>query len=192
MNTHVAPPPGKLTAEEFLDFIEDRPREERWQLIDGEAFVMMSPARLPHQRIGLNLILLMNAALQKHLPDVVAMHEVAVRVEAFPDFRAIADVAVINSEVEDEVYGIGFHMAAEVLSESNTREFISRKRSIYAASPDCVHVLIISQDDFAVEVWSRSNDWQGRVYRSADDVIELAEFGFSCRVADLYRGTPVT
>ena len=192
MNTHVAPPPGKLTAEEFLDFIEDRPREERWQLIDGEAFMMMSPARLPHQRIGLNLILLMNAALQKHLPDVVAMHEVAVQVEAFPDFRAIADVAVINSEVEDEVYGTGFHMAAEVLSGSNTREFISRKRSIYAASPDCVHVLIISQDDFAVEVWSRSNDWQGRVYRSADDVIELAEFGFSCRVADLYRGTPVT
>ncbi len=191
MNTHVAPPPGKLTAEEFLDFIGDRPREERWQLIDGEAFMMMSPARLPHQRIGLNLILLMNAALQKHLPEVVAMHEVAVRVEAFPDFRAIADVAVINSEVEDEVYGTGFHMAAEVLSESNTREFISRKRTIYAASPDCVHVLIISQDDFAVEVWSRSNDWQGRVFRSPDDLIELAEFGFSCRVADLYRGTPV-
>jgi Uma2 family endonuclease len=191
MSTHVAPPPGKLTAEEFLDFIEDRPREERWQLIDGEAFMMMSPARLPHQRIGLNLILLMNAALQKHLPEVVAMHEVAVRVEAFPDFRAIADVAVINSEVEDEVYGTGFHMAAEVLSESNTREFISRKRTIYAASPDCVHFLIISQDDFAVEVWSRSNDWQGRVFRSPDDLIELAEFGFSCRVADLYRGTPV-
>ncbi|MFN3548798.1 MAG: Uma2 family endonuclease [Mesorhizobium sp.] len=191
MNTHIAPPPGKLTAEQFLDFIEDRPREERWQLIDGEAFMMMSPARLPHQRIGLNLILLLNASLQTHRPDVVAMHEVAVRVEAFPDFRAIADVAVISSEVEDEVYGTGFLMAAEVLSDSNTREFISRKRTIYAASPGCLHVLIISQDDFAVEVWSRSNGWEGRVFRSPDDLIALPEFGFSCKVADLYRGTPV-
>ncbi|WP_187972371.1 Uma2 family endonuclease [Aquibium microcysteis] len=191
MNTHVAPPPGRLTAEEFLAFIEDRPREERWQLIDGEAFVMMSPARLPHQRIGLNLILHMNDALRKHRPDLVAMHEVAVRVDAFPDFRAIADVAVIGSEVEDEVYGTGFHMAAEVLSESNTRELISRKRTIYGSSPDCQHVLIISQKDFAVEVWSRSSGWKGRVYRSPEDVIELPEFGFACRVADLYRGTPV-
>lgn len=191
MNTHVAPPPGKLTADEFLAFIEARPREERWQLVDGEAFVMMSPARFPHQRISLNLILLLNAALQSHRPDKVAMQEVALRVDAFADFRAIADVAVVDFEVEDEVYGTGFHMAVEVLSESNTREFISRKRAIYASAPDCAHVLIVSQDDFAVEVWSRADGWKGRVYRSPDDAIELAEFGFSCRVADLYRGTPV-
>lgn len=191
MNTHVAPPPGRLTAEQFLAFIEGRPREERWQLVDGEAFVMMSPARFPHQRIGLNLVLLLNASLRQRSPDLVAMYEVALRVEAFPDFRAIADVAVVDSEVEDEVYGTGFHFAAEILSDSNTRESISRKRAIYSASPDCLHVLIIAQEDFAVEVWSRSDDWKGRVYRSPDDLIELPEFGFSCTVADLYRGTPV-
>lgn len=190
MNTHVAPPPGKLTAEQFLEFIADRPREERWQLVDGEAF-MMAPARLPHQRIGLNLILLLNAALRDHRPDIVAMYEVAIRVEAFPDFRAVVDVAVVDSEVEDEVYGLGFYLAAEILSDSNTREAISRKRAIYAASPGCLHVLIIAQDDFAVEVWSRSNGWEGRVYRSPDDLIALPEFGFSCKVGDLYRGTPV-
>lgn len=191
MNTHVAPPPGRLTAEQFLAFIEDRPREERWQLIDGEAFMMMSPARLPHQMIGRNLARLLDLALERDRPDLAALQEVAVRVEDFPDFLAVADVAIVNSEVEDVVYSTNFYMAAEILSESNTREFISRKRAIYAASPDCVHVLILSQDDFAVEVWSRSNDWKGRVYRSPEDVIDLPEFGFSCRVADLYRGTPV-
>lgn len=190
MNTHVAPPPGKMTAEQFLVFVEDRPREERWQLIDGEAF-MMSPARLPHQRIGLNLILLLNAWFADNRPDYVAMHEVAVRVEAYPDFRAVTDVAVIDFDVEDEVYGVDFFLAAEVMSESNTRESISRKREIYAAGPNCQYVMIISQDDFAVEVWARSDGWRGRVFRSADDVITLPEFGFSCRVADLYRGTPV-
>ena len=119
------------------------------------------------------------------------MHEVALRVDAFPDFRAIADVAVVNFEVEDEVYGADFFLAAEVLSDSNTHEFISRKRAIYAAAPGCLHVLILSQKDFAVEVWSRSNGWEGRVYRSPDDLVTLPEFGFSCTVADLYRGTPV-
>ena len=191
MNTHVAPPPGKLTAEQFLAFIDDRPREERWQLVDGEAFMMMSPARLPHQRIAGNLARLLDRAFERDGRALAALQEVAVRVDAHPDFLAVADVAVVDYEVEDVVYDAGFHLAAEVLSDSNTHEFISRKRAIYAASPGCLHVLILSQKDFAVEVWSRSNGWEGRVYRSPDDLVTLPEFGFSCTVADLYRGTPV-
>jgi Uma2 family endonuclease len=190
MNTHFASPPGKLTAEKFLDFIEDRPREERWQLIDGVPF-MMSPAMLPHQRIGANLMLLLNAALVNRRPEMVAMQEVGLRVEKHPDTRVVADVAVVDFEVEDVLYGTGFYLAAEVLSDSNTREHISRKREIYADAPDCLHALIVSQKDFAVEVWSRAAGWKGRVYRSSNDTIELLELGFSCRVAELYRGTPV-
>lgn len=190
MNTHVASPPGELTAEKFLDFIEGRPREERWQLIDGVPF-MMSPAMLPHQRIGANLMLLLNAALASRRPEMVAMQEVGLRVEAHPDTRVVADVAVVDFEVEDVLYGTGFYLAAEILSDSNTREHISRKREIYADAPNCLHILIVSQKDFAVEVWSRADDWKGRVYRSPKDRIELPEFGFSCHLADLYRGTQV-
>jgi Uma2 family endonuclease len=190
MNTHIASPPGNLTAKKFLDFIEDRPREERWQLIDGVPF-MMSPSMLPHQRIGANLMLLLNAALASRHPEMIAMQEVGLRVEKHPDTRLVADVAVVDFEVEDVLYGTGFYLAAEVLSDSNTREHISRKREIYADAPDCLHVLIVSQKDFAVEVWSRADGWKGCVYRSPDDPIELGEFAFSCRVADLYRGTQV-
>ena len=188
MNTHIAPPPGKLTAKQFLDFIQDRPREERWQLIDGVPFLMMSPAMLPHQRISANLMLLLNAALASRRPEMFAMQEVALRVEMHPNTRVIADVAVVDFEVENVLYGTGFYLAAEVLSDSNTREHISRKREIYADSPDCLYVLILSQKDFAVEVWSRADGWKGHVYRSAGDLIDLPEFGFSCRLADLYRG----
>jgi Uma2 family endonuclease len=191
MNTHVAPPPGKLTADQFLAFIEDRPREERWQLIDGEAFVMMSPATHPHQMISRNLARLLDKALEQHRPDLAALQEVGIRSDEHPDFLAVADVAVVDGQVENEVYGSRYYLAAEVLSDSNTRESISRKRFLYAASPDCLHVLIVSQRDVAVEVWSRSQDWKGRVYRSPDDLIDLPEFGFTCRVADLYRGTRV-
>lgn len=191
MNTHVAPPPGKLTAEEFLAFIEGRPREERWQLVDGEAFVMMSPATHLHQMIGRNLSRHLDNALEKHRPDLVALQEIGIRSDAYEDFLAVADVAVVDAPVENDVYGTRFYLAAEILSDSNTRESISRKRMIYAATPDCLHVLIISQKEFAVEVWSRADGWKGRVFRSPEDVIELAEFGFSCKVADLYRGTPV-
>jgi len=190
MNTHVSAPPGKLTADQFLAFIEDRPREERWQLIDGEPF-MMSPARLLHQRIGANLMLLLNDRLKDARLELIAMQEVALRSDKHPDARLVADVAIVDFDVEDTVYTPNFYLAAEVLSESNTREYVSRKRTIYTGSPACMHVMILSQHDLAVEVWSRRNAWQGRIFRSADDLVELPEFGFACRVADLYRGTPV-
>ena len=131
MNTHVAPPSGKLTVEEFLEFIEDRPREERWQLVDGEPFMMMSPATRPHQMIGRNLARLLDNALEKHRKDLVALQEIGIRSEEHPDFLAVADVAVVDAEVENEIYGTSFYLAAEILSDSNTRESISRKRSIY-------------------------------------------------------------
>src|SRR5262249_44576676 len=121
MNTHIASPPGKLTPDEFLDFIEGRPREEHWQLIDGVPF-MMSPAMLPHQRIGANLMLLFNAALSNHRPEMVAMQEVGLHVDKHRDTRVVADVAVVDFEVEDVLYGTDFYLAAEVLSDSNTRE----------------------------------------------------------------------
>lgn len=191
MNQHVAPPPGRLTADQFWEFIKDRPREERWQLVDGEAFLMMSPANLVHQRIGGNFARLLDKALEASRPDLVALLEVGLRIECREDFRPVADIVVVDSEVQNTVYGSRFYLAAEVLSDSNTREYISRKRTLYSESPDCLYVLIISQKDFAVEVWSRSDGWKGRVYRSPDDLIELPEFGLRCRVADLYRGTPV-
>lgn len=191
MNQHVTPPPGKLTADEFWNFIKDRPREERWQLIDGEPFLMMSPATLPHQRIGRNLARLLDDALAARRPELIALLEVGLRLEHREDFRPVADVVVVDAEVPDEVYGSRFYLAAEVLSPSNTHEYISRKRLLYSESPDCLYVLILSQRDFGVEVWSRADGWKGRIYRSPEDRIELPELGLSCCVRDFYRGTPV-
>ena len=46
------PPP--LSIEAFRAWIESRPGEERWELIDGVP-VMMAPATRDHQRIASNL-----------------------------------------------------------------------------------------------------------------------------------------
>lgn len=188
---HPRPASPKMTADSFMEMIESRPREERWQLIDGEPFLMMSPPTIVHQRISLNLALLLNDALYVQRPSLFALIEVGLVVESQADFRPVADLAVVDAEAEQIHYAPRFYMAAEILSPSNTREHISRKRRYYAESPDCLHVLIVAQDDFCIEVWSRSSTWQGRVFRAPDDLIELTEFGFSCRLGDLYRGTPI-
>jgi Uma2 family endonuclease len=185
------PSPDKMSTDAFLAMIGPRPREERWQLIDGEPFLMMSPPTLVHQRIALNLAAALNNAIETARPDLFALVEVGLIVDAHKAFRPIADVAVLDAEIDSVSYATRFHLVAEILSPSNSLEHISRKRALYADAPDCLHVLIIGQDDVCLELWSRAENWQGRVFRSAEDVITLPEFGFSCRLGDLYKGTPV-
>ena len=39
------------TADQFLDFLMSRPDEERWQLVDGLAMMMVPPSKV-HQHIA--------------------------------------------------------------------------------------------------------------------------------------------
>ncbi|WAJ27611.1 Uma2 family endonuclease [Antarcticirhabdus aurantiaca] len=170
----------------------DRPDTERWQLIDGEPLLMMNPPSGRHQRIAANLERLLNDALAEHHPGWDAIRELGLMIEGRPDFRPVADLVVLPFDLGDQQYFSEFHLVAEVLSPSNTHEMISRKRQLYAESPFCQHILILRQNEMCCEVWSRSADWQGRVYRSAADRIELPEFGFSCALSEVYRGTGVS
>ncbi|WP_102960745.1 Uma2 family endonuclease [Mangrovicella endophytica] len=176
----------------FLAFLEGRPADERWQLIDGVPIAMMTPPTLIHQRIAFNLAQELNSALDEVRPDLFALVEVGLAVAGRDDYRPTADVAVIDAEATDARFATRFFLAAEIVSPSNTAEHIGRKRELYAEAPDCLHVLILSQAEIACEVWSRAAGWQGRVFRSAEDRIELLELGLTCRLGDLYRGTPVT
>ena len=71
---------------EFHRFLEGRPEEERWQLIDGEPFMMASPT-LVHQRIAANLARRLNGGLDVHRPDLFAMHEVGISTPDWPSHR---------------------------------------------------------------------------------------------------------
>ena len=174
----------------FLAFLHARSEDERWELIDGEPVMMMHPPSLKHQIIGQNLERLLNDALEAQTSKLFAIREIGLALEGNPTFRPQADVAVIdNDHGENPYFAERFYFAAEVLSESNTREYISTKRLRYAEHPLCLYVLILSQTYKAVEVWSRSNEWKGLVYRSPDDRIDLPEFGFSCFLRELYART---
>ncbi|MEC5291077.1 Uma2 family endonuclease [Aurantimonas sp. C2-6-R+9] len=175
----------------FLRFLEARSEDERWELIDGEPIQMMHPPSLKHQVIGQNLERRLNDALEAKGSKLFAIREIGLAVEGHPNFRPQADVAVIDDIGANPYFAERFHLVAEVLSDSNTHEYIHTKRLRYADHPDCLHILILSQTDMAVEVWSRSDDWRGRIFRSPDDRIELPEFGFSCAVGDLYARTSI-
>jgi hypothetical protein len=57
----------RMSVELFRSFVEGRPDEEHWELIDGVA-MMVTPATLEHQRTASNLERLLLDALESHAP----------------------------------------------------------------------------------------------------------------------------
>lgn len=182
--------PGTMTTQGFLSFLETRPEEERWQLLDGRA-VMMNPPTLVHQVIAMNLAWRLNDALAAHRPELLALVEVGLTVAARPAFLPRADLLVLHTPVDYVSYANRIYLTAEILSDSNTQEYMTLKQERYAEHPDNLYSLVIAQRELRVEVRSRASGWKAEVLRSPEDILDLPEFRFTCELRHLYRGTPL-
>jgi len=185
-----APLSGSMDVDEFMAFLETRPKGEHWDLIEGIA-VMMAPPSYAHQRIAYNLCELLNSAFAARRLDVFAYFDVGVRTPGVRNFQPQPDVAVVPGVSGYDLYSERFQLVAEVLSPSNTRQEIDLKLRRYREAPDNLYAMVIEPRAFLVEIHAKSRDWRPAIPTHADDPIEMPEFGLRCAVADLYRGTPL-
>jgi Uma2 family endonuclease len=184
------PAAGTMDVDQFMAFLETRPKEERWHLIEGIAIMMASPTKA-HQRIALNLRDLLMRSIAARGLDLYVYHEQAVRSPGLINFQPEPDVVVAPDNSDYERYLENFQLVAEVLSPTNTRREIDLKLHHYREAPDNLYAVVIDSRKILVEIHAKSRGWKPTVLESADDVIDMPEFGLSCHVADLYRGTPL-
>ena len=181
----------RMSVELFRGFVEGRPDEEHWELIDGVA-MMMAPPTKAHQRIASNLERLLNDALERHSPALVAYQRVGVNLgPKVQDYDPEPDVTVVDADGDDERYSDRFYLAAEIVSSSD-RSYVESKREVYKLHDSCICILTVQQDRFEVRTDLRTDTgWSEQVLKQADDILALPDFGLRCKVADLYRGTPL-
>lgn len=180
---------GEYDVDAFMAFVEGRPDEEKWQLIDGLA-TLMSPASFIHQRIVWNLQFALNAALALARPDLFAYGKAGVRLPTRRDFQPEPDVVVAASTPPEGSWTDDYALVAEVLSPSNSHESIDRKVELYASNPANLHVLVVAQDAVKVVHRARTLAWRPLEFGD-EDVIKIPEFNFEIPVLELYRGTPL-
>src|SRR5215470_1328092 len=85
---------GTMDVDEFMAFMQTRPKGEHWDLIDGVA-VMMAPASYAHQQIAMNLCFLLRSAFAARGLDLRAVVNVGVRSPGARYFQPEPDVAVV-------------------------------------------------------------------------------------------------
>jgi Uma2 family endonuclease len=190
MNVNAPPQPfsGTMDVDEFMAFLETRPDEEHWELIEGVA-VMMAPPSYAHQRIAYNLCSLLNSAFDTKGLDLSAYFDAGVRNPGVRNFQPQPDVVVVPGVATYDLYSERFQLVAEVLSPTNRRTEIGLKLRRYREAPDNLYAVVIEPREFLVEIYAKRNDWQLAKLTKPDDVIEMPEFGLRCAVVDLYRRT---
>jgi Uma2 family endonuclease len=184
--------PPRLSLELFRGFLEGRPDEERWELIDGVA-VMMAPPTLAHQRIASNLQRLLTDALERRAATLTAYQRAGINLgPSIEYYDPEPDVVVIDADASQEPdrrYADRFYLAAEIVSSSD-RTYTENKREVYKLHEACTCVLTIQQDRFEVRVDLRTDaGWKEHILTQPNDVLMLPDFGLRCDLSDLYRGT---
>lgn len=184
--------PPRMSLELFRAFVERRPDEEHWELIDGVA-MMMAPPTVAHQKIASNLQRLLENALEHHAPSMTALPSIGLNLgPAVEDYDPEPDVVVIDSDITEKVgerYVGRFYLVADIVSSSD-RPIIENKRAVYKLHDACKCILTVQQERFEVRIdLRRGVGWTESILNSPDDLIALADFGLRCKVSDLYRGT---
>src|SRR5215472_2291826 len=150
---------GTMHVDEFMAFLEMRPKEERWDLIEGVA-VMMAPPSMAHQRIALNLCDLLNRAFAAQGSNLFAYHEIALRLPGVLNFQPEPDVVVAPGRAGPELYTQDFRLVAEILSPSNRRTEIEMKLQRYCQAATNLYAVIIEPHEILVEIHAKSRNWQ--------------------------------
>jgi Uma2 family endonuclease len=171
-----------------MAFLETRPDNERWDLIEGVA-VMMAPPSYAHQRITRNFCELLNSAFSERRLDLFAYFSAGVRNPGIRNFQPEPDVVVVPGVAGKDLYSEKFQLAGEIMSPTNTRQEIDLKLRRYREGPDNLYVVVIEPGEFLVEIYARRESWQPKVLKQPNDIVEMPEFGLRCCVVEIYRGT---
>lgn len=183
----------QLTMQQFHALRDSRPKEEKWELIDGVP-MMMPPPTLVHQRIASNLDRLLNAHFDKAKPEWRSDREVGVLLKSDEKYNPEPDVTVIDAAIAlGQIYVERFYFVAEVLSESDKKAALEAKLAYYKAHEHNRCVLFVRQDQIGAHQHDRRTDgyWARRVLKSPQAPLTFPDIGTVGRLGDLYRYTPL-
>jgi Uma2 family endonuclease len=181
---------GPMTVDEFYEFTDRQPDEEKWELIDGEPILNAAPSK-HHQRIVKNLLLPLGALERARSASWEVLPGLGVRVSETS--RPEPDVVIIprtGATLDPGERDSSDALAAfEVLSPSTEKRDLRWKRSAYTSLASLTHYVIIAQDAVEVVMFARDSGFAEQRLRSLDDSVEVPTLGISLPLAEIYRGT---
>jgi Uma2 family endonuclease len=173
-----------MSVEEFFAFTDARPDDEKWELVDGEPVLQVSPLSR-HQTIVANIIYCLQAIRRERRPSWMAIPGIGVRVSSTslvePDILIRPNSRTSVRECDDAI------VAIEVLSESTADRDLRWKRKAYARLPSLMYYVVIAQDAGEVVVFARAPKLAEQRLESIDATLDLPSLGISLPLVEIYQ-----
>jgi Uma2 family endonuclease len=177
-----------MTLEAFFAFLDVRPDTERWELIDGEA-VMMVGVKRAHSLITGNVFsALRHAAMRRgceaHSNDFFTSGG------PFSGFLAAPDVFVRCGALSNDArLAEDPLIIVEVLSPSTMRHDRVRKFERYTAIPSLRQIVLVYQDEVRVESFLHDGeDWPMMLFKALDTSLPLPVLDEVLSLSVIYEG----
>ena len=182
----------RATLEQFHAFREARPKEEKWELIDG-VMTMMPPPSLVHQCISGNLDRLLYARIEDLKLPWRPDREVGILLPDDDRYNPEPDVIVVDAFAPfGQIYAEKFYFVAEILSPHDKANLIDLKRAFYQGHAHCRCVMFVRQDRMAAEVAVREGTgWRVENLDQPGAAITVPDLGTIGTLGALYRHTPL-
>jgi Uma2 family endonuclease len=179
-----------MTADEFLLWCLDQ--EARYELVDGVPIEMMTGASRRHDRIVINVILLLGTQL-RGTPCHPATADIAVKTRRSsfrrPDVTVTCDPPLPNAYDAEKA-----RMVVEVLSPSNRGLAWQRKLEEYKSRDGLSYILLVESEGIGATLFQRGSDaapWENIDVDALSETIELPAIGCRLPMADIYAGLDI-
>lgn len=182
-----------MSLDDFEEFLADKPRNERWELIGGRVVKMMVGARWEHAAIIQNIARHLGNAFDASGSKCRTFTETFYIKEKGLDAALLPDVMVVCSDLEPGATATDAPIVLfEVLSTGTEARDRFDKWHIYQRLPSLKHYVLVARDKPYVEAFDRVGEtWSGmRVLDGLHAVLELPAVGISLSLADIYRRVP--
>lgn len=184
-------PADQMTIEEFLVFADAQPDGEKWELIEGIAYMSPSPVDW-HQMVVANLLHSLLLQKSSNGASWLPMPGVGTRVPVSPKSLPRPDVFIKAGDLTGTYVTADALVVFEVLSRSNDKADQAWRKRVYASIPNCQHYVTVATKRAEVVRYDRADGWKGTTVAKLMSALELPAIDVSIPLAHIYRWTPIT
>ncbi|MGB3780457.1 MAG: Uma2 family endonuclease [Tunicatimonas sp.] len=181
-----------LTAEAYLEAEHNGTREDygKYEYHNGE-LVLMGGASKEHNRVSVNLILLIGSQLAKKPYELFHSDMRTFAPDAnsyfYPDLVVCQGEAQFKDDAFDNL--INPALVIEILSPSTKAKDRDFKFEAYRSIATLNEYLLIAPDGLMIEHYQRQqpNEWKLTIYQQTDETLRLLDGAVALRLTDIYQ-----
>lgn len=180
-----------MDLDDFEEYLADKPKHEKWELIGGRVVKMMPGARWTHHRLVRNIDFALTRRLREQSSSCLTFTESFWLKERFMRMAVFPDVMVHCGAFDRDVTSISDPVVLfEVVSPGSEVRDRVEKGGLYRRLPSLHHFVLVDRDQASIQLVSRNGprSWtEPEDIVGLDQTLDLAGIEVELPLAEIYR-----